>query len=1331
MNINGFRTSSRSSSNDGEFNAGASRYGANTHAPTAKALLDGYRGSITSPSEERPKFNPLNQSRPRSSPLLNVNDSVAMHLLVETAMGDSQQFEVVSFEEVDEMKKELTLLQNRIEATKRRLALESKVHDAARSLNRLYSKNGRVPESESPQLEKKHRRSIFGSRGSGSDLLMQTDDELTASNRKCEDLAQELWRLEKRAGDIQMRLLHHTAGILQMTHKNLSNDGQNGRPSSPESMIISDSRENVPILGEEFDERSLYRMLDGTDDFGASLRPQSRSLSRSPARRSSQSPEFAQQTDTIIATEKKLEHLNSRLREVIMHASHPQHDPYEAPPSQQVNGTIPRPGAVIDSQLEYLEKGIEMINRQSSESARKTQEAESGLEERLEELNHQLHNIIESQPHQDTDYHPPPQASGQTLQSQLDYLEEGMDAVEQRLYGMARDAESSSTKSTGYQEKVGQYNTVLVGLWEIILSGEEEARQRKREKGGTGSGGDSDVSQDESSGSGQQFSLQSFSAKVQSLYAQATGLREQKKILRRQVEQQRLLSADSDEQKEAELTRLAEELDHTKVVLREVDKKERGAREEIEEANRSLIDSEKEARGAREELMVVMKRLDEARRETTLKEHQRTMEESAALKAEKEAKREAEEELAAESEQLKQKQREITKLEDELVDLRDDTDIERKEMQSQIGLCEARIKDLTEQLQGANHAKTEAEEAERRVQGLLEERMRELERVEGEMVRLHTEVTVAKAELDGAYGTRAQRAAEVAANPAIQKELDELIDRNSSLLKEIATLKAARDSADSSDVGLQKRVEALQRELSETISDYEAMTKSSIEFEKEREQLEGIIDDVRDRAEELEAKLSDEKVRWLGMKSPGGDDAPPVQSTSTTVLKNEFKKMMRDTRAENSKAIRAEQEERRRLEALIRNLRKDQIPGKSSLSQSDAIRQALRNKQLYNIFVIPSVYLLTLICTVLIFASRLFTNRSVLAGIPKTYVPTEKGDVSKSVRRMITERLARSRRIAWEARPRDLSKTHTPEAVVANPSRPATRGSETKSKGGSNRNTKAPTSTETSQKLPPWGIVAHRGWSSPSSPDLPNLQYTTVISELPHLIEAKAVSLAPPDPTFTPAEPDTIIPPDSRAVALLQRSATLGLRDYLSYLTTLNLITPPTLSTIFLSQYENARFSTVPITEIEFRALMRSFAEILRGMTYLNPTILSTLLSSINADDDDDDDNVSILSNSSLTTSLSSPTPQSHPQTLQSQNPNTDPIDSISPTPHQQEHQHPRPNLNLPIPSTTSPLQTPRPSYLQTRPSSTSRGSQSSVIRLNQGLLDEGELPYTINSAPV
>jgi len=201
------------------------------------------------------------------------------------------------------------------------------------------------------------------------------------------------------------------------------------------------------------------------------------------------------------------------------------------------------------------------------------------------------------------------------------------------------------------------------------------------------------------------------------------------------------------------------------------------------------------------------------------------------------------------------------------------------------------------------------------------------------VARLQTEVTIARAELDGAYGTRAQRAAEVAANPAIQKEIDDLLSRNNTLTTQIDTL---REASTKSRAG-EAKIDVLKKELEEMMGEYEEMTKASIEWEKEREELESAIDKLRDEREHLDQQLSDEKVRWLGMKSPGVDGSTPTgerMGTSTTVLKNEFKKMMRDTRAENARALRAEQAERRRLEEELRALKRSQGPGKSSLSQS-------------------------------------------------------------------------------------------------------------------------------------------------------------------------------------------------------------------------------------------------------------------------------------------------------------------------------------------------------------------------------------------------------------
>lgn len=62
-----------------------------------------------------------------------------MYLLTETAIGDSANYEVLSFDEVEQLKKEHSLLSTRIESTKRKLAMETKIRDAAQSLGRLYS----------------------------------------------------------------------------------------------------------------------------------------------------------------------------------------------------------------------------------------------------------------------------------------------------------------------------------------------------------------------------------------------------------------------------------------------------------------------------------------------------------------------------------------------------------------------------------------------------------------------------------------------------------------------------------------------------------------------------------------------------------------------------------------------------------------------------------------------------------------------------------------------------------------------------------------------------------------------------------------------------------------------------------------------------------------------------------------------------------------------------------------------------------------------------------------------------------------------------------------
>ena len=260
-----------------------------------------------------------------------------------------------------------------------------------------------------------------------------------------------------------------------------------------------------------------------------------------------------------------------------------------------------------------------------------------------------------------------------------------------------------------------------------------------------------------------------------------------------------------------------------------------------------------------------------------------------------------------------------------------------------------------------------------------------------------------------------------------------------------------------------------------------------------------------------------------------------------------------------------------------------------ALTPADTVYQAWKQDRSLDIGVVVGTYILTALLAILIYASRLYTNRSIFQGIPKPCMPIEKEDLpGKLTRKEIVEGLERSALVAYKARPRvDPLEESSPTAsarisAITHPD------------------------AKKNQIKPAWGTIAHPGWSSPASPDLPNLHYDSVIAELPDLMEAKAVSLAPLNPQSTP-QSDQIPVPDERIVEILQRPLNMGLRDYMAYLDTLGLINPPTLTADFLTLYERARFSSKPLDEPTFRSLMNIFASILRGMTKLSAELLAEL----------------------------------------------------------------------------------------------------------------------------
>ncbi|KAG1873560.1 Up-regulated during septation-domain-containing protein [Suillus subalutaceus] len=124
----------------------------------------------------------------RTSGLLNIRDDLLMSLLTSEAVVESRECEILSGEEVEELKKEHQILKIRLAAAQRKLKLETKIRDAALSLSKVNTAHKKVSKA--------------------------TDDQLDAAERKVNAAQTELWRVSERTSEVERKLLEHRAGVL-------------------------------------------------------------------------------------------------------------------------------------------------------------------------------------------------------------------------------------------------------------------------------------------------------------------------------------------------------------------------------------------------------------------------------------------------------------------------------------------------------------------------------------------------------------------------------------------------------------------------------------------------------------------------------------------------------------------------------------------------------------------------------------------------------------------------------------------------------------------------------------------------------------------------------------------------------------------------------------------------------------------------------------------------------------------------------------------------------------------------------------------------------------
>ncbi|KAI2464311.1 Up-regulated during septation-domain-containing protein [Annulohypoxylon bovei var. microspora] len=857
--------------------------------PRSPALVDSYRqDSLNGFEKDPPRFNPMNPGRVQSSVLVDLKDPVQVHLLTETALLDSREYEILSQEEVDDLKKQCQILNQRIDQTRANLAIQSKYRDAAVSMSKLYS----------PTRPDTKRRSLLGHRHSGStEAAREAEHELVTIQRKCEDLASELWALEKRVIEPQRRLLEHTAGILQLTHKTAKKSADpspkiplvNGVPASPESMYTtSNGRDSLSMDfledGFAFDEASLYRSFDQSDRFDSRfqqstieipmkspIRGQNKQLTEESERLREENRELRAQAQSLLRgssstqwklisdTESKLENFNRQLREIVVSADPARNSNYMAVPSGRQE-----PGDMIGSHLDYLENGLAAIaggRGNSTEMVGKIQAVNAQIQGVLLEANMN---------------HPPPPDVNLGVDEQLGYLRDSLQLVEGEL----------RQGSNGNQS--AQSEPVLKGLWDMIQTGYSGIRQRKQERRKARMEKGLDPDEDEMSDSesfdvNEPYSLLAFESKIQWLYRQATKLQEQKCVLKRQIKQQRELNSRSDSEKDQAL---------------------RDKMDEIEEVRELLHQTEKETDNVRLQLSMALEDVEKSQKDRA--------EESTAIDEARE--------------QLKERNAKIASLE-----------ASARDVQARLVTAEASVEAITAQLQEANDASAATDKAVKDKEGELKVKDEELAQMTGMVAELKMEATLAKAELDGAYGSRKERAAEVA---------------------------ALHNSSESSRI--QNRVNILENELKATAKDLTDIIKQSVESEKKIGELENELDRVkterskikdekdkmddelerrlREATTDVEESLGNEIARLrkekeqvqeeLDKERLGPARAPlsPGGTSKTSYLTDSYRSGLRAERKKYEEQLRAEQMVRRKLEDELRTLKRAQGPGKSPLS---------------------------------------------------------------------------------------------------------------------------------------------------------------------------------------------------------------------------------------------------------------------------------------------------------------------------------------------------------------------------------------------------------------
>ncbi|CEL59448.1 hypothetical protein RSOLAG1IB_03381 [Rhizoctonia solani AG-1 IB] len=187
------------------------------------------KGSAVVSPPPRPVVNTKTKAKNKTKSTQQSKDDLLMSLLASEAVMDSRSSEILGAEQVEELKKEDALLQSRFASSTKKLALETKMRDAARSLTTLNAGN--------------------------KSASKQTQEQLDEALQRLESAQADHMQIQARHAEVQRKLLEHRAGVLSAALR--KTDESLSVPSSSTISPTDTSRTSVSTLS-KFDGAHLF-----------------------------------------------------------------------------------------------------------------------------------------------------------------------------------------------------------------------------------------------------------------------------------------------------------------------------------------------------------------------------------------------------------------------------------------------------------------------------------------------------------------------------------------------------------------------------------------------------------------------------------------------------------------------------------------------------------------------------------------------------------------------------------------------------------------------------------------------------------------------------------------------------------------------------------------------------------------------------------------------------------------------------------------------------------------------------------------------------------------